>query len=210
MKSHTKTNNNSLTGYLTAAVTVGTLASTSHAAVITLDVSSISGANAGIAGFGYKNVSLSSLSAGLTGGIDFYRFADGTGAYPASGTQIAVHTLAFNSPRNFSSGEVIGSSAIFTDVSDYTVFNYEGDFAPDFGPGSYIGFRSANGFYGYLEMTWTSATNTFEVIAGAYESTPGLGIGAGSLTSIPEPSTAVLSLGALAAGALIRRRKQAA
>jgi hypothetical protein len=81
--------------------------------------------------------------------------------------------------------------------------------APDFGPGSYIGFRSANNHYGYLEVTWTSATNTFEVLSGAYESQPGVGIRAGA-AAIPEPSSAALSLGALAAGVFVRRRKQAA
>ena len=72
-----------------------------------------------------------------------------------------------------------------------------------------MGFRSANGYYGYLEVTWESATNTFEVLSGAYEDQVGVGILAGA-AAVPEPSTAMLSLGALAAGACIRRRKQAA
>ena len=72
-----------------------------------------------------------------------------------------------------------------------------------------MGFRSGNGHYGYLEVTWTSATDTFQILSGAYESVAGVGITAGA-APVPEPSTAVLSLGALAAGAFIRRRKQAA
>jgi hypothetical protein len=40
---------NKFSGYLTAAVSVGSLASTSHAAIINLDISSIDGANGGLA-----------------------------------------------------------------------------------------------------------------------------------------------------------------
>ena len=98
-----------------------------------------------------------------------------------------------------------GNYQFFTSFTD----SYTSSISPDFGAGSYIGFKSANNHYGYLEVTWTSATNTFEILSGAYESTPGVGIRAGA-AAIPEPSTAMLSLGALAAGAFIRRRKQAA
>ena len=96
--------------------------------------------------------------------------------------------------------------------------NYYGyiplSYAPDWGPGSFIGFRarptdtSTNWTYGYFEVTWTNATNTFEVISGAYESTVNTAI---AVQPVPEPSAIALAgIGALALGAgAIRRSRKA-
>ena len=86
-------------------------------------------------------------------------------------------------------------------------------YAPDWGPGSFIGFRarptdtSTNWTYGYFEVTWTNATNTFEVLSGAYESTLNTPIA----VAVPEPTgLALAGIGALALGAgAIRRSRKA-
>ena len=117
----------------------------------------------------------------------------------------AVLGDTYASPKNFSSGDLIDVTASFSAVKAYSIFGLFGAVSPDFGAGSFMGFRSGNGHYGYLEVTWTSATDTFQILSGAYESVAGVGITAGA-APVPEPSTAVLSLGALAAGAFIRRR----
>jgi hypothetical protein len=209
MKLRTKTNNNSLQGYLTAAVTVGTLASTSHAAIVTLDVSSISGTNGGVPSGEGQFIPLSSLSPGLAAGLlgiyNGYDFSWGLAG--GNGIEIAVSASDYASPKNFSSGAVVDPTSQFSLQPYYTLFSYDGYNSTDFESSSFIGFRTSDNYYGYLEVTWTAATKTFEILSGAFEDQAGVGIAAGA---IPEPSTAVLSLGALAAGAFIRRRKQAA
>jgi hypothetical protein len=209
MKTHTIHSNNRLTNYLTAAVSAGTLASTASAAIVTLDVSSISGINGGASSY-YREVSLSSLSPGLGGTLYLMNGFFGLfGLYSRDSPGIATIGSDSDTPRNFSSGSLINASANFEDRSTDTLFRYDDSVSPDFGANSFIGFLSADEQYGYLEVTWTAATNTFQILSGAYESTPGVGIRAGA-AAVPEPSTAMLSLGALAAGAFIRRRKQAA
>ena len=206
-RNHTTTH---LTNYLTAAVSAGTLASTASAAIVTLDVSSISGINGGASSGSFQPVSLSSLSPGLGGTLYIVNEFFGAFGLSTNGS-LGIATIGSDSatPRNFSSGSLINASANFEAYSSYTLFRYDDAVSPDFGANSFIGFRSADEQYGYLEVTWTAATNTFQILSGAYESTPGVGIRAGA-AAIPEPSTAMLSLGALAAGAFIRRRKQAA
>ena len=211
MKLQTNKNNTRLGGYLTAAVSCSTLASTASAAVVSLDISSIDGINGGIAVGNYQHFYLSSLSPGLSGILELYNGFYGTNGLDGDyGLNLATTANdAKATPRNFSSGSLIDASANFEDFSPFTVFRYDLSTAsPDFGANSFIGFRSADGNYGYFEVTWSAATNTFQILSGAYESVAGVGIT--TPAAIPEPSTAVLSLGALAAGAFIRRRKQAA
>ena len=240
MKLQTK-NNTRLGGYLTASVACSTLAGTASAAIVQLDVSTLTGPNTGLGEGQTSPITFASLGGSIAGGFirstdDFYR-----GLHPGTGMEFAWQPAAVASPAKFSAGDLISPSGTFFQNRYHTVFlttapQYStpvgpggyggyggpggygggGGFAiipssPNFDAGSFMGFRVDDGNgeynYGYLEVTWTAATNTFEILSGAYEDQPGVAISAGA---IPEPSTAVLSLGALAAGVFIRRRKQAA
>jgi hypothetical protein len=80
----------------------------------------------------------------------------------------------------------------------------------DFGSGSYMGFKTQLGNYGWLNVTWARATGEFQIYSGAYESVPGVSIAAGAV-AVPEPSTiAMLGAGALAMGASAIRRHRTA
>jgi hypothetical protein len=215
MKLQNKTTTTRLGGYLTAAVTCGTLASTASAAIVNLDISSIDGINGGVSNGGNPTFAMSSLSPGLTGSLQLYNNYFGTTGFDGDdGLVLSVTGSDEASPRNFSSGSLINASAYFSPIAGPTAFSYSFNgpkTSPDFGAGSYIGFKSANNHYGYFEVTWQSATNTFEILSGAYEDQAGVGILAGAVASaVPEASTSLGLLALGAGGLLTRRRKQAA
>lgn len=117
----------------------------------------------------------------------------------------------YASPRNFSLGASIDSSASFPAYTYYTRFRDGGDISPDFGPNSYMGFLTATGNYGWLEATWESASSQFQILSGAYESDAGVAILAGQgagPAAVPEPGT--WAAAALLAGgaAFLRWRKR--
>ena len=108
--------------------------------------------------------------------------------------------------RNFAASESISSSETFQWQFESTTFRYFGNIAANFGPGSYVGLRFPNDNgstfnYGYLEATWDTSTTTFQILSGAYETTPGLAI------SVPEPSTITLLAAVTLAGGLFVQRR---
>ena len=137
---------------------------------------------------------------GLTGAI---------GIFWAAGTNRATPV---NFALNASIGASIGDSNTYVN-SDRSYFQAESDVSPDFGPQSYMGFKTTQGNYGWLEVTWTNSTGEFQILSGAYESTPDVAIpaGAGGAAPIPEPGTwaamAIFAGGAAFAG--WRRRNSA-
>ena len=205
-----------LGNYLAAAVGVSTLAGTSDAAIVNLDVSPISGPNGGLAPNTYSAAFFTALGApDLTG---FFYVVNGfqglTGLAMLQGS-IAGQDPTYSGlgPFNFAAGEVIDENADFPANGFYNLFKAESGgslTSPDFGPGSFIGFRSANGHYGWLEVTWDSTSGIFEILSGAYEDVPGVGIQAGAVAAVPEPAGALGTLGLLSAGMFLRRRKRAA
>ena len=66
-----------------------------------------------------------------------------------------------------------------------------------------MGFKTAQGNYGWLEVTWAQATDTFQIYSGAYESVAGVPIAAGDTgtSAVPEPGQVASSLLLLALGA---------
>ena len=70
-----------------------------------------------------------------------------------------------------------------------------------------MGFRTAQNNYGWLEVTWAAASDQFQILSGAYESTANTPIPIGA---VPEPTTIALTgvaALALGAGAIRRARK---
>jgi hypothetical protein len=115
-------------------------------------------------------------------------------------------------PVNFSLNASIGSGSTYGSGTK-SLFKFSPSVSPDFGSGSYMGFRTSGGNYGWLEVTWTASSDQFQILSGAYESTPDVAIlaGAGGAAPIPEPGTwaamAIFAGGAAFAG--WRRRNSA-
>ena len=211
-----------LGAYLAAGLGASTVAtSTADAAIVNINIGptgfNIGGINAGIA---YHDPSLAIDPFPMPGGAgklyianDYHRI----GLYGAFGLNFAFNG-GFASPRNFAFGSSIGASAAFTGghFFDTSFSIYYFDFysntydvsSPNFGPGSYMGFRTAQGNYGWLEVTWDSASQDFQILSGAYEDQPGVAIAAGAEVSpIPEPGTWV-ALAVFAGGAAFTRWRQ--
>ena len=90
----------------------------------------------------------------------------------------------------------------YSNVSTYS--------APDFTRGSYMGFRFGSGSsykYGWLEMTWDSTSSQFQILSGAYESSPNTQIlaGATGATPVPESTASGGLMGLLLGGAALRQ-----
>ena len=210
-------NKNRLATYLTAGLGAGCFAGNADATIVNLDISSISGPNAGLASGASMTVTLASLDSGLTGdllltknsGYGSYRY---TGLKPGGGAGIASGS-GYADPQNLSLGEVIDSNRSFSSQKFRTSFVDYGSntVSPGFGAGSFIGFKSGNELFGWLEVTWNASAREFEILGGAYEDAPGVGIQAGATAAaVPEPASVLGTIGLLAGGAFVRRRKVAA
>jgi hypothetical protein len=213
-----------LCAYLAAGVGAS-LAGTpdAEAAVVAINLTNvggqnITGLNAGLSSGGRLSIP-NWLGPGTGGGIEL--FNDWTvagerfwGLGGGGGLEFAVGSGNAN-PSNFGVGSYIGPSTPVSSYTGSTTFRWIDSYsvsstAPDFGAGSFMGFRFASGIdfnYGYLEVTWTSSTNTFQILSGAYESTVNTAILAGA-TPVPAPSA--LALLALGGGAFRRARARAA
>ena len=137
---------------------------------------------------------------GLTGAIGIFWAAVPTRATPV------------NFALNASIGASIGEFNTYVN-SDKSYFQAESDVSPDFGPQSYMGFKTIQGNYGWLEVTWTASSQQFQILSGAYESRPNEAILAGAggpgPAAVPEPGTwAAAALLAGGAG-FMRWRKRA-
>jgi hypothetical protein len=206
MKS-TRTMAGRLGTYLTITVGAGTLAGTADAAIVNLDIGpsglDIDGVNGGVVD-GVRKV-INPFPGG--GVLVLYHEENQKGLDGAGGLYFAYNG-EYASPRNFAANAVIGDSVpLWTGNYGYVVFQYKSQESPDFGPNSFMGFRTANGNYGWLEVTWDSATDEFEILSGAYEDVPGVAIQAGAIAAVPEPASAFGTIGLLAGGAFVRRRK---
>ena len=196
-----------LEGYLAAGVQVSALASSGvEAAIVQIDVGptgfDIGGVNGGVA-LGSTRQILFPTSNQYWLGL-FNNYSDSSGYFTIRGLAMGPTAgVAFDggnvAPHKFARNDVIDATATFTSQQLRSVFRVQTPgvtvVAPDFGPDSFIGFRSSQGSYGWLEVTWSQAASEFQILSGAYEDQAGVAIRAGA---VPEPTTG--SLAALVCG----------
>jgi hypothetical protein len=202
--------------YLAAGLGATGLATVeSEAAIVNLNVSAISGVNGGLAPGSqttFTNFVPGQAGTGFTVYNAFEPYSR-MGVTQFSRMRFAAGA-ALASPTKFVAGNLVSSANSFPSGYYLPLFSttYEpGGVSQNFGPGNYLGFRiqdqfvPTNFYYGYLETTWNSTTNQFQILSGAYENTPNTAI------AVPEPSTAALTgIAALALGAgAIRRSRKA-
>ena len=203
-----KQNANRLAAYLATGIGAGLVATpVAEAAIVNIDLTStgfdLDGVNAGvspgsttskpnfpISGGGTITALNQSNYKGISGNL-FTSLSFAAGSAPTS-------------PVKFTLYQSISSSASWTS-GGRSLFKYSVSESPDFGAGSYMGFKTSQGNYGWLEVTWAGATDTFQIYSGAYESTAGVAILAGDTgggtSAVPEPGQVASSLLLLALGA---------
>lgn len=201
-----------LGAYLAAGLGASTAAtSTTEAALVVINVGpsgfNITGDNGGLAPNTSQTFSNFPFLGGGSLGVANEGGVNRFGLYASGGLEFAI-TGGYASPRNFSLNDPIDNSAIFTGISADTQFRDGGDISPNFGSGSFMGFKTAQGNYGWLEVTWDSNSPQFEILSGAYEDQSGVAILAGTSTApIPEPGTWV-AMAVFAGGAAFARWRQ--
>ena len=207
-----------------ASVGAGILGTHSaEAAIVPIDIGpsgfNIGGVNAGLSAASYRYVpNFPTPQSGYlvlrTGAYGYWGLSStgmGSRLNFATGSNYAT-------PTKFLQNDTIGSSTNWTIEAEKSSFRYHSYVSPNFETGSYMGFKTAQGNYGWLEVTWNSSTPQFEILGAAYESDVGTSILAGdtgSAAAVPEidPNglASVLSL-VMGSAAMLeqRRRKRAA
>lgn len=187
--------------------------STSEAAIVNINIGpsgfNIAGPNAGLSSGGFSFVyDFPFPGAGTltpaNGALGVYWGLLGGDGLNFAGT-------AIGSPTNFALNDPIDSGSSFD--AFFGLFRVDGSTpvsAPPFGSSSYIGFQTRTFNYGWLEVLW-NGTDEWQILSGAYEDQPGVGILAGA-TAVPEPGTwaaAALLAGGAAFARWRKRRDEA-
>jgi len=210
-----KPNSNRLAAYLATGIGAGLAATpAANAAIVTIDITStgfgIDGVNAGVSpgSFTDKN-HFPIFNGGTIRVFNLNGFAP-KGIVGYGGLSFAAGS-SNASPVKFTPYQSIDSLANWNSGMS-NLFSFAGTESPDFGSGSYMGFKTNQGNYGWLEVTWAGATDTFQIYSGAYESVANVAILAGDTgtSAVPEPgqvasSLLLLTLGA--AGVAIQRQR---
>jgi hypothetical protein len=200
-----------LAAYMATGVGAIGLGTSSQAAVVSIDLTGKTGDNMGIAPGPGSYPTGRGVINNFGTGSRLNAFNNVYGKYTgiavqsmgAGGTPVGTLTTsgngAFDTPINVGAGVAIGpSSGFFAEGYISALFKNHLRSAPDFGPNSFLGFRTAAGQYGYIEVLWTASTSTFKLVSAAYESTPGVAIqtpGGGGGGAVPEPASgAVVAL----------------
>jgi hypothetical protein len=201
-----------------ASVGAGILGTHSaEAAIVTIDIGpsgfNIEGVNAGLAPGSSRTVYNFPLSGGGRLGLDNVSTAKGAkGLY---GLEFATTGPSVRGPFDFSGGATIGSSFSGRWGGGVSSLFVYGNTSPDFGADSYLGFRTSQGNYGWMEATWNGTD--FQFYSAAYEDVVGASIVAGATGSVAVPEidpnglASALSL-VMGSAAMLeqRRRKRAA
>ena len=115
-------------------------------------------------------------------------------------------------PVKFALNQLIGSGSDYLTGAE-SFFQTPFSISPDFGPGSYMGFKTSQGNYGWLEVTWTASSQQFQILSGAYESRPNEAILAGAggpgPAAVPEPGTWAAAALLVGGAGFMRWRKRA-
>ena len=215
-----KQNSNRLAAYLATGIGTGLVATpVADAAIVLIDITStgfdLDGPNAELS-YGSQTIK-SNFPIYGGGSIMALNFGQAQGIGGSNDLFFATGS-ALATPVKFTLNQSIDSSANWNDGPGnafYIAFpGYIPAKSPDFGSGSYMGFKTAQGNYGWLEVTWAGATDTFQIYSGAYESVANVPILAGDTgggtSAVPEPgqvasSLLLLTLGA--AGVAIQRQR---
>ena len=201
-----------LAAYMATGVGAIGLGTSSQAAVVSINLTGYTGDNMGIApGPGSYPAGRGAINNFGGSGTVLNAFNNVYGSFTgiavqsmgAGGTPVGTLTTGgtgFDTPINVGAGVAIGpSSGNFEEGYLTPLFKNGVRSAPDFGPNSFLGFRTIAGQYGYIEVLWTASTSTFKLVSAAYESTPGVAIqtpgGGGGGGAVPEPASgAVVAL----------------
>ena len=185
-----------------------------QAELITINIGptgfNIGGTNAGLSYNNYRQVASFPISSNSINVVNGFSGVTGLGTAFNGGIGFASGTNDAT-PVKFALNQLIGGGSGYT-TGNGSWFRVFSTISPDFGPGSYMGFQTAQGNYGWLEVTWNAVSYEFQILSGAYENTPNVAVLAGGgAAPIPEPGTwaamAIFAGGAAFAG--WRRRKSA-
>ena len=187
-------------------------AQNAQAELITINIGptgfNIGGTNGGVSNLQFRSITNFPISGN---DLTLYNNYFGTTGLASSGWIGFATRAGSATPVNFALNALIGSGSDY-DSGAKSAFKFVADLSPDFAPGSYMGFKTAQNNYGWLEVTWTASSEQFQILSGAYWSTPNVAILAGGgAAPIPEPGTwaamAIFAGGAAFAG--WRRRNSA-
>jgi hypothetical protein len=203
-----------LTGFLAMLVAAGLLSSagTAQAALISINIGSfgIGGINGGVPSGGFSEILNFPISGNTLYLLNNYS-ADLTGLDGAGGLGFAIDNDDAT-PVKFSLNDSIGVTSSYSSGYE-SLFRYVDSVSPDFGSGSYMGFKTSQNNYGWLEVTWTASSDQFQILSGAYESTPDVAILAGAggpgPAAVPEPGTWAAAALLVGGAAFMRWRKRA-
>jgi hypothetical protein len=205
---------------LVALLGAGLLGGASKAAVVNINLTGYTGDNGGapvgdsrvifpfapnegLFATNQTNVFSNSFGSQVITGVQYIRVGL-TGGIATTGAALS------DTPIKFGAGATIDGSYTFVDDMQSS-FKNPVRTAADFGPNSFLGFRTSAGQFGYIEVTWTASTNTFRLISAAYESTAGVAIQTPSASSggeVPEPASAMIASLFLGGAALKRWRSK--